>query len=1017
MSNPLKRRFDPIRELNEDERLYTGNDIAPSATMPQPYEQAIWQDYDSMHDIPRQSQYHGPSYINPLRYGDSKMPYSKWGLLNKFSDIPILQPMNSMEDLFDGMLLDPTGEQISTSNTYINEHSYSVDGALLEWGNEIVLSDTDYPGSAQFSSQETSQLSSLSPDSSQSRSDDIIMLNDQDEICYGMLHNVDVKLIGEMQAIHSRLGKRETMYERFKIKKKEDHIVLSFHDADDDDEGGEFGYLRSAVGRTLASLLAMPNVKFEPIGQASSLKDIIGRANKASEAIAKVDINLYGPQGAAKEVGNTLSHGKLWLQKSAHMKGGITYDNPHFLRLEISGVPIQCKQPVSQTRNERRTGKQEREERLQKMVEEVYKSLDRTRDLDRVDGGDRVTQELLKHQEEALGFMLERESGHITDKYRLWETKILDDGTEEYHHRITKRRIKNGIQPDERGGGILADEMGMGKSLSILALIMKTLDDGKSWAEQQQNSTAGGEEVQRSRSTLVIVPSALLVYNWINEIKTHLKKGVKKIKYHGSDRPTKLSDVLDSDIVVTTYSTLKAEFQNKSAKSLLHCIDWYRIVLDEAHIIRRRATLFYRSCDELHANSRWCLTGTPIQNRLADIGTLFAFIRADPFSKASVFRKWIEVPFEQSTDDSTTIAIKDRLVMLIEALCLRRTKDVIKLPEMRSCFRELEFTPEEREQYENTKKILMRMICHRVGEVDKSSHFGLFQMNLQMRLLCNHGTYQQPFSWRRRSYQDEREAAISALGQNSEISCSGCQSPMPILGSSWLRSDYNKRCNHVLCSECIEQSGSLAGCPVCLLTLGSDMMGNNASANSEDVPDWPAKDKLGNNDDHYFHREGHSTKMKALIEDVEKDLNETKSIIFSCWTRTLKLLSRYLEEAGIKYLCIDGSCSLSQRQAKLDQFANDDEKRVLIMTTGTGGFGLNLTCANRIFIVELQWNPGVESQAIARAIRLGQKSEVKVTRYLIKGTVEEEMRSQQRYKKQLAALGFDELPDADADDH
>jgi hypothetical protein len=57
-------------------------------------------------------------------------------------------------------------------------------------------------------------------------------------------------------------------------------------------------------------------------------------------------------------------------------------------------------------------------------------------------------------------------------------------------------------------------------------------------------------------------------------------------------------------------------------------------------------------------------------------------------------------------------------------------------------------------------------------------------------------------------------------------------------------------------------------------------------------------------------------------------------------------------------------------------------------------FRLNLTCANRIFIVELQWNPGVESQAIARAIRLGQKSEVCVTRYMIKGTVEEVCHSQ-----------------------
>lgn len=388
-----------------------------------------------------------------------------------------------------------------------------------------------------------------------------------------------------------------------------------------------------------------------------------------------------------------------------------------------------------------------------------------------------------------------------------------------------------------------------------------------------------------------------------------------------------------------------------------------------AHIIRRRATLFYRSCDELHASFRWCLTGTPIQNKLTDIGTLFAFIRAEPFSKASVFRKWIEVPFEQSTDDSNAAtAVKDRLVMLIEALCLRRTKDSIELPDVRTCLRELTFTPEERAQYENTKKILTRMILHRVGEIDKASHFGTFQMNLQMRLLCNHGTYQQPFSWRRRSYQDEREAAAGALGQNSEICCSGCQLPMPILGSSWLRSDYSKRCNHVLCSECIEESGKIAECPVCLLTLGPNMGGNNASTNGEDVPDWPVNGGAGNSDDHYFNKEGHSTKMKALIKDVAKDLNETKrylflwcrsvkifdankrSIIFSCWTRTLKLLSRYLEEANIQYFCIDGTSSLSQRQKKLNQFAKDDQKRVLIMTTGTGGFGC-VSCISDTIVI------------------------------------------------------------------
>lgn len=101
--------------------------------------------------------------------------------------MPIMQPMNSIEDVFNGMLLDPTGEQMSTFN--INEHPFSMDEALVDWRNEYVLSDTEYSRSAQFSSQETSQLSSSSPESSQSRSEDIILVNDQDEICYGMVSN------------------------------------------------------------------------------------------------------------------------------------------------------------------------------------------------------------------------------------------------------------------------------------------------------------------------------------------------------------------------------------------------------------------------------------------------------------------------------------------------------------------------------------------------------------------------------------------------------------------------------------------------------------------------------------------------------------------------------------------------------------------------------------------------------------------------------------------------------------
>ncbi|PTB66813.1 hypothetical protein BBK36DRAFT_1116970 [Trichoderma citrinoviride] len=814
------------------------------------------------------------------------------------------------------------------------------------------------------------------------------------------LHNVDVKLVGEMQAIHSRLNESEALYARFSIRKKEAHVVLRFQDADQD-----FGYLRSAVGTTVSPLLAKPNLEFEPVASASELLRIIGNASKASDAIVKVDINIYGPPSAGTEVGDALSDGKLWLQKSGHMRGGLVYDNPHYLRIKINGNQPRptCAEPVRQLKSDRITSRRKREERLRKMIEEVYSSLNRNQQFDdAADAGDRVNRKLLRHQQVALGFMLRRESGHINETSSLWESVKFEDGQEGFRHRITRTPSRDKVRPSERGGGILADEMGMGKSLSILALVMRMLDDGRTWAQEQENNARVEGAFRRSRSTLVIVPSALLVHNWLNEIKDHLKDGVTQIKYHGQDRPKDIDTIADSDIVVTTYSTLTSEFQAKSTPSLLHSIDWYRIVLDEAHIIRRRATAFYRACDELHANSRWCLTGTPIQNKLTDIGTLFAFIRAEPLCKAATFRKWIELPFEQSGDDFQVV--KERLVMLIGAFCLRRTKDIIELPELEQRLRVLEFSPEERKQYEDTKKILMRMIRHRVGEVEKSAKFGLFQANLQMRLLCNHGTYQQPFSWRRRSYRDEREAILSAaLGQSSEITCAGCQLPMPVLGSSHMSNAFYENCSHVICSDCIEQSntrsegGEAPHCPVCIRWLKHAMDNTVGTADYDDA--------------HYFSNEGHSTKMEALIKDVKVDLDKSKSIIFSCWTRTLQLLSRYLTKNNIPYFLIDGSCSLAERQKKLDQFADDKETPVLIMTTGTGGFGLNLTCANRIFIVELQWNPGVEAQAIARAIRLGQKNKVEVTRYMIKDTVEKEMRSQQQWKKQLATLGFDEIPD------
>jgi hypothetical protein len=97
-----------------------------------------------------------------------------------------MQPMNSMTDVISDIFLDQSvGDQMLTLN--INEQDYNLEGALLEWGHEMALSDSDFSGLTLSSSQEMSHSPSLTPESSQSRSEDIIMVDNQEEICYGMV--------------------------------------------------------------------------------------------------------------------------------------------------------------------------------------------------------------------------------------------------------------------------------------------------------------------------------------------------------------------------------------------------------------------------------------------------------------------------------------------------------------------------------------------------------------------------------------------------------------------------------------------------------------------------------------------------------------------------------------------------------------------------------------------------------------------------------------------------------------
>ncbi|CAF3557385.1 unnamed protein product [Fusarium graminearum] len=968
-----------------------------------------WNDYTG--ELPRESEYLGPGSSNPL----ANVPVHQQ---NYFPTDMILDPqlmgldMGIIDANFNFMLPVTTEQQANSSELAHSIENSQYLGIPMDSSQDESSVTPDVMCSSQSNSTPETVPDVDDTEEGAQEEEESLFVTDQDEITvhYGMLHNVEVKLVpDDMSSFDDRLKTGDSPYQYFKPTEYQKQVMLCFPE-----DEKHFGHLSSAAGQTLMPLITRPRVEVAPLALKIDLREIIHRANKSADARVKVDINIYGPRSVGTSIGEVLSNGKLWLQRSSHSKNGTEYDNPHFLSITVADGHNGLVQNEVVASNGP-TKKKTREEQLRKMVEEVYNAVDNTRELELVEGGDRVTRQLLRHQKEALGFMLERESGHINDKYRLWK-EIIQDGRVQYRHRITKRR--RDTRPEEKGGGILADDMGMGKSLSILALVMKTLDNGQEWANLKNAEHKGRKTTRFSRSTLVVVSAALLVDEWMNEVKKHLQTGLKIVKYHGDRRPKDLSElnmVEDSDIVVTTYHTLTTEYLiGKGKTSPLYKLGWYRVVLDEAHIIRRPSTKFFQACDYLHANSRWCLSGTPIQNKLADIGSLFRFIRAEPFDKASEFRKWIETPFGNSYDDLTLV--KDRLVMLLEALCLRRTREVLDLPKTRQFVRHLNFTKPERDQYERTRNIIMRNMEHRMGEVEKSSQFGMFQMWLQLRIVCNHGTYQKLFSWHRRNLLEEREAIVGTAGQYGEMLCVGCEQPMPVLGHDWSKKMFEDGCSHVLCTKCIEDSQfselkiSQRRCPVCVRWY-------QAPSPAGDEEDGTSRRKRKRNattkDDHehYFNAEGHSTKIRALVEDVRKDLWTTKSIIFSCWTRTLHLIARHLEKAGIPYLQLDGNSPLPQRQQTLNKFENGTETPVLIMTTGTGAFGLNLTSANRIFIAELQWNPSVESQAISRAIRLGQKKEVRVTRYITKDTVEEDIKQQQEYKKQIAALGFEEEMD------
>src|SRR5262249_9756543 len=152
-----------------------------------------------------------------------------------------------------------------------------------------------------------------------------------------------------------------------------------------------------------------------------------------------------------------------------------------------------------------------------------------------------------------------------------------------------------------------------------------------------------------------------------------------------------------------------------------------------------------------------------------------------------------------------------------------------------------------------------------------------------------------------------------------------------------------------------------------------------------------------------------SAKLDALIPTLEEVVSEGhKALVFSQFTSLLDLVRERLDDAGIVYEYLDGKTR--DRQERVDRFQTDDACSIFLISLKAGGYGLNLTAAEYVFILDPWWNPAVEAQAVDRAHRIGQTKQVMATRIVARDTIEEKILELQASKRALAnaILGQDQ---------
>ncbi|KAL5004275.1 hypothetical protein ScPMuIL_017731 [Solemya velum] len=535
------------------------------------------------------------------------------------------------------------------------------------------------------------------------------------------------------------------------------------------------------------------------------------------------------------------------------------------------------------------------------------------------------------------------------------------------------------------------------------------------WLERLKcGKLTGRTQTKGARATLIVCPLSVLS-NWLDQLEAHVHENVhlEIYTYYGQGRVKDSSVLSKQDVVLTTYSTLAADFK---ADKPLSSVKWLRIVLDEGHTIRNPQALQTKAILDLKAERKWVVTGTPIQNSIKDLWSLVNFLQISPFTDRQWWHRTIERPLDRGDD----CAIK-RIQHLMASIALRRTKTmeidgkpIIKLPERNVYIEHVKLSEDERSIYQ-------AMLSESKLQVSKYFKLGTLLNNyghvlailMRLRQLCCHPLLLAKATAAIQETLDSSEygchigedlrqkligTLLTVLGSGSDEECAICLEALKFATIT--------HCAHVFCRPCIEaviRNEKLgARCPLCrgelslekLLDVPSEVIEGETNYSDITEVNWKSSAKV-------------DALMLSLQKLREKD-KSIKSIVVSQFTSMLSLLEIPLRMQGFNFVRLDGTMTSKRRTEVIRSFTDErsGSPTIILLSLKAGGVGINLTAASRVFLIDPSWNPASEEQVFDRCHRLGQTKDVVITKFVVEDSVEQRMLELQEKKRKLMQGAF-----------